>query len=1451
MESARLSISKVAHSYLYHFEPLVARPITVLATLPTDQQRSQQVAEQFAHLAGFLNHTLIQRQPTPASTTSAQDLLATLGRQIYNHWLPRPIQQALATLPPGTPLTITSNEHDLPWELAHDGVEHLALRYNVARQLTVAALPPSRPTPPRPWACLLIGNPTGDLPAAAQEIRGIAELLTGLPNTEPPRILMRQRAQKRVVLQELARGTYDLIHFSGHATFIADNPTASGLILADGEILTVAELERSVAGQPFIFLNACESGRAATEDLTPTYFSRGAHSLASAFLQSGALGVLGSFWPMLDAGSAAAALAFYQAVLTGAPVGAALRTARSTIRQANPLDPVWAAYLLYGQPTLRLLPIEQRETRQVTVLALRLDSLLTLYTQQSLTLTATREAALRALVQTALQRYGGQLMGSHGDHWLVYFGLPSAFEDSALRALYAALAVQEAVRSFAQQQSGPLSSPLTLHIGISTTPVIVQRIMDQHTLDTWTTSNGAALAARLATHAGPGEIWLDEKTRLAVQLQVITQSAGVLTLAPDQQLTMSRVVALRANEASDPGAAPTLIGRAAELADLHRWWGEAAAGQGRLVDLSGAPGVGKSHLLQALRVRLSGQPQRWLTIQCQSFDQEHAYALLAQVIRELAGLSASDPSAAQQTKLTTLLELALPPTTRQEPDQLPELVALLSHTLGLSALTAALEKIDARLRQQRLAALLRLLLAHDTNHTPLVLVLEDLHWADEASLAVLRPLIPVLGTVRLLLIAVYRPDYSPAWPASTVYRQLPLAPLAAADQHQLLATLLTTSAPPGLADYLLTQTAGNPLFLISIVHELRERQWLLQTDEGWRLSAPLALLPLPTTLESLIQARLDRLMTPSRELLQQAAVIGQEFEHAVLAELPATAPAETLANRVDELTRRQFIQVTLNLTLTYAFSHALVQQTIYYNLLDQLRRLYHRLVALAWQRLYGERQPHQLAHHYYHSDDRLQAIRYALAAGHHAAGAWDNANAIRWYTRALERIHSFGEQPTTEIEEEQGASPRHLAHWQATALTGRGDAQAGGGANPAAIVDYQAALGLTGTALLTTEEQAALHRKLAIAYHDQSQYEPAAAALAVGLALVGDAASGEAGRLQIWRGMISVRRGDYAAGLAACQQALALVQPSALAADLAKVYNLLGIIHRRQGRSADAIAVLEQNITLCEAAGYKVGLARALSNLACVLQDLGRWDEAVTYSLRSATLCQQTGDMRQQAAVALDLGEIYRRRGALAEALTVFGEAQQLAEQYRFPDIQGMALINQAATQLQRGDDQSAARLLQAGQQVLAANGDDMYTAEVLRYQAELALRTGRMAAATELAHAAFVKAQEQQTELDTALAERLLGRLAQQTGQWATAEQHFTNSLATLRRQHSPHEVGLTLLALAQLSATQPEDAGGAATERAQAATYCSEAIALFKQLGASLDLAAAQALSRELDAQ
>lgn len=481
--AATLSILHVNDGYLFHFEcptessmlpgETIHAPFGVLASTTITSQLRLRLKEDIEVAAEMLRHLYASTgHLARPSSVSANSSLQNLGHLLFDLVLPPDIQQGLVDLPEQMPLILKTDDLSLPWELLHDGQQWLALKRPVGRSLL-------SPNSPRLLAqrgerglpvhgsrqLLVISNPTGDLPEADKEAAWLfdnAEL--GLMS---PRLLCRQHASKHTILKELASGQYAIIHYSGHAK-------AGSLILADGE-LTAQEIQKALRGRPFIFLNACSSGRGevltSSTNLLPVAGST-VQSLATAFILGGASAFIGTLWPIFDVSSREFAEWFYTLVLmNGVSVGEALRQARQRMYHVRSSDPLWASFMLYGDPMLNIASTPP-EMRHVTVLVARIEGLFSLF--ERLELEEASEIREQAIGQLRLiaERYGGQFHAPLSDLLNVHFGVPIAHGGDAEHAIYAALDMIRTLHTFNEQWGRYLSVPLSLRIGISTGKVL-------------------------------------------------------------------------------------------------------------------------------------------------------------------------------------------------------------------------------------------------------------------------------------------------------------------------------------------------------------------------------------------------------------------------------------------------------------------------------------------------------------------------------------------------------------------------------------------------------------------------------------------------------------------------------------------------------------------------------------------------------------------------------------------------------------------------------------------------------------------------------------------------------------------------------------------------------------------------------------------------------------------
>lgn len=602
---------------------------------------------------------------------------------------------------------------------------------------------------------------------------------------------------------------------------------------------------------------------------------------------------------------------------------------------------------------------------------------------------------LRSIVQQAAQRYDGSIGNAMGHRLLVYFGYPHAHEDDAWRAVRAALdLVGEAAERLAGMPGLGRVSPalrVGVHTGtavVSTSPNAAEPVALGATLD---------VVLRFLAAAAPGTVVMSQATRSLVHRGVVAEPLPALAPAPGSGVAM---VPYRVREGQDSGEEAVfdltpLIGRDRELEQLLAGWDQARAGTGQAVLLSGEPGIGKSRLLRALRERVresvGAHRVRWLQAHGTPYTQNTPLHAVVQLLHRTMAGGDSGPAASPSQQLESLLDL----------HHLNEAYPLLASLLDLP------ERSDRRLppmpperqREETLDALVALLLEMGTT-TPVVLLVEDLHWLDATSLAWLDRLIDQTPAGRLFLVMTLRPNtLDVPWAARAQVTQITLGALGQDDTELLIRSILGDHRLGSqVQQQIVARTDGVPLFVEELTRTVLE-----SGDSGQGRE-------LPTTLRDSLTARLGRLGT-AREVAQLASVIGRSFTMPLLAAV-CPHPADQLDRELRQLLQSGLVHRRgFGAHARYAFKHALVRDAAYDSLLRRERQHLHLRIAdaLDVQRRAGSDDvPGEvLAHHYTAAEQFELAFRCWLDAGLTAMGRSAHAEAIGHLEQALAALEKL------------------------------------------------------------------------------------------------------------------------------------------------------------------------------------------------------------------------------------------------------------------------------------------------------------------------------------------------------------------------------------------------------------------------------------------------------------
>ena len=502
------------------------------------------------------------------------------------------------------------------------------------------------------------------------------------------------------------------------------------------------------------------------------------------------------------------------------------------------------------------------------------------------------------LMSQAVFRYEGTIAQLQGDAMLAFFGAPVAHEDDPYRAVRAALDMVERVGDFARELKATHGIEFRIRAGINSGPVIVGNVGSDLRYEYTALGDAVNVAARVQTAAQPGEVLVTAQTQRFTANAFDFEDLGAIEVkGKAEPIHLFRVARLRAQPGRTRGLeavglSSPLVGRQAELEALAKAWGVVRAGRGRVAVIVGEPGIGKSRLLAELREMVVGDVAErsgsWIEARCVSYGRSLPYHLLLDIVRAMLSLpfgSASDIRAEFDQKLQE--------TFADDPD-VDDIRAFLAHLLALPLRADEAERttLSAEENQSRYAAAVHRLLRALSTRGPVVLVCEDLHWADSASMKVLLQLMPLAAQLPVLLVgATRRETDADGWQFATAARSLfggalteiALEPLSEDDSRDLVANLLMIeSLPMTVRELILARAEGNPFFVEEVVRMLIERGVIERRDERWVAMEHIESVEIPETLHGLLLARVDQLPETAKRSLKVAAVIGRQFPIRVL-----------------------------------------------------------------------------------------------------------------------------------------------------------------------------------------------------------------------------------------------------------------------------------------------------------------------------------------------------------------------------------------------------------------------------------------------------------------------------------------------------------------------------------------------------------------------------------------
>jgi DNA-binding SARP family transcriptional activator/uncharacterized protein HemY len=827
----------------------------------------------------------------------------------------------------------------------------------------------------------------------------------------------------------------------------------------------------------------------------------------------------------------------------------------------------------------------------------------------------------------------------------------------------------------------------------------------------------------------------------------------------------------------------SLVGRDKEYAQLIRHLEVASQGKGQLVIIDGEVGIGKTRLVQELLDR--AEPGFHLLIgRCYESEMALPYQPLVEALRgylpmlDINRLQISSLWLREVSKLVPELSEALP--------DLPNNVPLNSDTERSRLFEGVVQFLVALSRQR-----------------PLILFIDDLHWADQATLTLLQYLARHVIQERILLIGAYRTEDLSGLLTNTMrslnqdglLSQITLRRLTLEEVTTLIREMAgMESGGERFSRRLYQETEGNPFFIFEVIRSLFEEGTLYRDEHGWStdlkdFATNYAQIRIPTSMRDVIQARLNRLGEVSRQVLETAAVFRQQFYFVTVKRACDKSEDETL-DAFDRLLRAQLIkEVEVGIEgSSYDFNHDKVREVAYQQMSGARRQQVHRRVGEALEIEYRDRLDEvvsRLSHHFTAGGDRERALRYSIRAGDRARELYANEEAIAYYQRALELAESKKE--------------------LATIHEGLGDVYALVGKHQKAIESYKSVLDSVGEGL-DKRRVAEIHRKVGRVYERNGGRDLALEHFRTGRRILeSNGPSLEMVRLDSGMAFLNIRQGQYEEAIGLCQQSLDMLEKLPENVDSrkerARIYNNLGSIYLNWSDYPRAIDHFEKSLAIRIENGDTHGTAVLYNNLGVVYERQGNYDRAFEYHHQSFELEKEIGDIYGLAISHTNLGLILCRREDYPQAFDHLEEAASICG-----DIECEWLLP-----------------------------------ETYRVMAEVCLARGEVTEALECGQASLEMAHKIGDEVFEGVAHRVLGKvMALGHQRWKEGERHFSKSIDILTALGNEHELAKSYYECGLVLRDKGE------VDRAQ--EHLSQAIEIFERTGATERLERAKTAYRQL---
>lgn len=1050
-----------------------------------------------------------------------------------------------------------------------------------------------------------------------------------------------------------------------------------------------------------------------------------------------------------------------------------------------------------------------------------------------------------------ITRFGGTVNRldaySIGHRILALFGALQAHEDDPHRAVRAALEMNKSLATVNQETRDVLSTipgfkdqfdsvPLKQRIGVNSGFVFAGNTGSRTRREYTVMGDQVNLTARLMGIAQEGEVLIGHSTaKQTEEIFNLTEKEAVKVKGKTDPVRNFAVNGIIERLHWKTRLAPSpIIGRDRELQLGRQAVEQALNGESRVLVISGASGLGKTRLAEELAWYGNTKGVDLLVGTCLSYGKTMTYHPWAEVLRDLFGISVSDQdqdtAARQDAVQRGMAAIGEEPWT-------PVIATVLGLEIPDNDLT---RDLDPKLRRQRVLDLTVKLLKTRAKSHPLMLVIEDAHWADPASLDLIDYLSRNIAGHPILFLLPHRPDIGlPDWTSYPHAIDLELGDLPDEACKEIIHDILGgIKLPDAMYEIILSRGCGNPFFIGEVVRALIDAGALERDKEGeFHVIQDMSGVELPDTIHGVIISRIDRLIASDKRILQVASVIGRVFAYLTLHGVYPYEDIKTaLRERLNHLNELGLTEIQNIEAEIYRFIHLTTREVVYEGLPFEHRRSLHRNIGEFIEGISGEslgEQTDLLAYHYFEGHAWKKAMDYNLIAAQHAQREFANDTAILSGERTLEAATNLG----PEVDTSQIRTSAHETLGEVMTLVGQYEG---------ALEHYELARKIVNTSPDSEDKlrhHAELSRKIAEVFERQSEYDLAFEWLDKGLSYLDeDQVTIEAARIYLLGTGIYRRLGQNDEAASWCRKsldiALQILTREGQQAVGQAFYNLGGIDYRR-GDLQSAVEHCRQSLDVYRQIDDIVGQARAYTNLGATYSDLGEWNQAMeTYNM-SLAINQQIGDIQREGFLANNLGNIHLYRGEWDQAASLFNQSNAIWKRIGSPLPDAVSLSNLAQVYIYQGNWDGASECLNQSQAIFEEIGSDDFMPELERRWGEFFAKSDDLDWALEHINISIEMATEQDAMLELGMSLRVLGDIHLARGEYDAAGEALNQSLEILKGLDSEYEAAKTVLSLFRLAL----ETEGEVDQR-----QLDQAIRTFQKLEAQVDLVEAMQLQDQL---